>query len=164
MQRSNGFTLMELMIVIAIVAILVGIAFPNFQTMMQNGRITSALNSQLGFLQLARSEAVKRRANITVCGSNDQATCTSNWEEGVVMLQGANVLKVLPPAATGVEIRGAGNSLTYRPDGTLFPFALASLSVCDDRREPSPNLSPSSRSINITPIGQASSGGSVVCP
>ncbi len=156
MQRRNGFTLIELLIAIAIFAILVGIALPNFNTMMQSGRITSATNSQLGFLQLARSEAVKRRSDITVCASSDQATCVGNWENGALILQGANVLKVLPAAPAGVEVRGAGNSITYRPDGTLA--AATTISVCDARGVPS------SRSISITFIGQASSGANNACP
>ena len=163
MQRQNGFTLIELLIVIGIIAVLAGIVAPNFRDIILNGRITSATNGLLGFLQLARSEAVTRRVNIIVCSSNDQATCTnSNWEAGAVMLDnsqpspGQRLIKVLPPAASGVQVRGALTSLTYRPDGTLA--APATVSICDSRG------ANHSRRINVTLIGQASSGANNACP
>lgn len=161
MQRRNGFSLIELMVVIAIVAIVASIAAPSFNTMILNNRISSTTSAQLGFLQLARSEAVMRRGVITVCASSDQATCTgggTNWEQGAVMLRATapRLLKVLPPAATAVQVRGAGNSLTYRADGTLA--AAAAITICDSRG------AASSRRIDITFIGQASSGANNACP
>lgn len=66
MESSRGFTLVELMVVIAIIAIISGIAVPSYQAMMQNGRETSARNSLVGALQLARSEAATRNTSVTV--------------------------------------------------------------------------------------------------
>lgn len=158
MQRQSGFTLIELMVVLILVGIVAGIGIPAFQGTIQNGRITQATNSMLGLLQLARSEAVTRRAAITVCASSDQATCTAStsWEQGVVMLQGATLIKVLPAAGADVTISGAGNTLTYRTDGTLANAA--AISICDDRG------AGSSRQISITVIGQARSGANTTCP
>ncbi len=73
METSRGFTLIELMVVIALIAIIAGIAVPNYQSSMQNTRETSARNSLIGALQLARSEAVTRRLTVTV------TTVGSTW-------------------------------------------------------------------------------------
>ncbi|MCP3661179.1 MAG: prepilin-type N-terminal cleavage/methylation domain-containing protein, partial [Gammaproteobacteria bacterium] len=66
MQRVKGFTLVELMITILILAILLGFAVPSFQAMMRNNAVVAASNQLLGALLLARSEAVKREAPVTV--------------------------------------------------------------------------------------------------
>lgn len=73
MKTSRGFTLIELMIVIALIAIIAGIAVPNYQSSMQNSRETSARNSLVGALQLARSEAITRNITVTV------TTADSTW-------------------------------------------------------------------------------------
>lgn len=158
MQRQSGFTLIELMTVLVLIGVIASIGIPAFQGTIQNGRITQATNGMLGFLQLARSEAVTRRAAITVCASSDQTTCTASttWGQGGVMLQGATLIKVLPAAGTDVTINGASNTLTYRTDGTLANAA--TISICDPRGVGS------SRQISVTLIGQARSGANTTCP
>ena len=54
-QRSSGFTLIELMIVIAIVAVIASYGIPRFNSMMQNGRLSTQANELQGLMQLARS-------------------------------------------------------------------------------------------------------------
>ena len=73
METSRGFTLIELMIVIALIAIISGIAVPNYQSTMQSTREASARNSLVGALNLARSEAVTRNVTVTV------TTVGSTW-------------------------------------------------------------------------------------
>jgi len=67
---SKGFTLIELMIVIAIASILMTLAVPSFSLMINNSKVTSATNEFVGSLNLARSEALKRSGNVSVCKSN----------------------------------------------------------------------------------------------
>ncbi len=69
-KLSQGFTLIELMIVIAIAAILMTLAVPSFSLMINNSKVTSATNEFIGSLNLARSEALKRSNNVSVCKSN----------------------------------------------------------------------------------------------
>lgn len=158
MHRQSGFTLIELMIVIVLVAIFSSIAIPAYQEMIRSGRITQTTNGLLGFLQLARSEAVTGRAEIIVCASGDQATCSSGatWQQGAVMLRGANLIKALPAAGSGVTIGSGSTSLTYRTDGTLA--AAAAFRICDSRG------AGNSRQVSVTIIGQATSGANATCP
>ena len=64
MMRSAGFTLIELMIVIVILAIMLFIALPNFAVWMQNSQIRTAGEAVLNGMQLARAEAIRRNVNV----------------------------------------------------------------------------------------------------
>lgn len=95
--RQGGFTVLELMIVIALLAIVTVIAVPNFRTAIQNNRITAQTNDLVTAFQLARSEAVKRGRPVTVCASDvidaedngTAPTCDNDWSEGwMVVLDG----------------------------------------------------------------------------
>jgi len=78
-----GYTLMELLVTLAIVGIVAVMATPNMITMMERNQKSSALNNVLGMLSIGRSEAVTRQLTVSACASTDQATCdTNNWEAG----------------------------------------------------------------------------------
>ena len=64
---KNGFTLIELMIALAIAGILLGVGIPSFSQAMKNSRISANYNSVAQALYIARSEAVKGSDIITVC-------------------------------------------------------------------------------------------------
>jgi len=69
--KAAGFTLIELMVTIVILAVLLGIGAPSFAEFIRNSRITSKSNELLAAMHLARGEAIKRRVPITVCSSDD---------------------------------------------------------------------------------------------
>ncbi len=86
MKTQTGFTLVELMIALAVFAITVTFAIPNLREFIQNNRLISQTNDVSSTLHLARSEAVKRKLTITICGSNDSSTCnTPAWEQGWIV-------------------------------------------------------------------------------
>lgn len=64
---SAGFTLIELIVVLLVVGVLAGIAFPNFRPFIQNQRISAQANDLVTDLAFARSEAIKRASPVTVC-------------------------------------------------------------------------------------------------
>jgi len=80
-KYNSGFTLVELIVTVSVVAILSSIAAPSFRTMLQNNKASVAANEMVSALLLARSEALKRRNNVTVCTSADQTTCAGNSEK-----------------------------------------------------------------------------------
>ncbi|HDS0947968.1 TPA: GspH/FimT family pseudopilin [Stenotrophomonas maltophilia] len=84
LRRSNGFTLVELMVTIAVVALLAVIAFPNFQGTIRSNRIAMAGNEVTGLLSLARSEAVRNKRGGGVCGSASGTSCDGAWSSGML--------------------------------------------------------------------------------
>jgi type IV fimbrial biogenesis protein FimT len=73
-NRSQGFTLLELMIVVALTAVILGIGVPNFREFLRNNKMASVANDFLGGIQTARTEAIKRQlpaGGIAICPSNN---------------------------------------------------------------------------------------------
>jgi type IV fimbrial biogenesis protein FimT len=87
MANPRGFTLIELMIAIAILAILLGIAVPSFNDAALSSKLGSYANNMVASTNLARSEAIKRNTAITLCVSTDGTNCatTGGWEQGWIV-------------------------------------------------------------------------------
>jgi len=81
LNKNTGFTLFELMITLAIIAILSTLAVPSFTSIIQNNRMVTQLNELNSALSIARSEAIKRGTTVTVCNSADQIECSGSWDK-----------------------------------------------------------------------------------
>jgi type IV fimbrial biogenesis protein FimT len=85
-NRSHGFTLMELMIVLALAAAIFAIGAPSFNEFRRNNRLTGIANDFLGAIQVARGEAIKQQVPVAVCPSDNatdaDATCTTGTFRG----------------------------------------------------------------------------------
>jgi len=80
-----------MMIAVAILAILLGIAAPSFRESLLNARMTGRANDLMADLNLTRSEAVKRNVTTYMCTSNDGTNCTASaWREGWIVFADAN--------------------------------------------------------------------------
>ncbi|GAB2522299.1 GspH/FimT family pseudopilin [Lysobacter humi (ex Lee et al. 2017)] len=123
----RGFTLIELMVTIAVLAIIIGVAVPSFVSMTHRNRLAAASNEVVAVLQSARMEAVRRNRSVTVCPTADGATCSgSDWSRVVVRTSAAPIreTELIRPnsGVSGSSFTQAGAALaltgiTYRPDG-----------------------------------------------
>ncbi|MCF6210839.1 MAG: GspH/FimT family pseudopilin [Gammaproteobacteria bacterium] len=81
MHGQQGFTLFELIITLAIAAVVVGLAAPSFSSMIQNNRLSSQSLDFVAALNLARSEAIKRRVRVVLCKSANGQDCVVDGED-----------------------------------------------------------------------------------
>ncbi|MGH7128102.1 MAG: GspH/FimT family pseudopilin, partial [Planctomycetaceae bacterium] len=109
-EKNGGFTLFELMVTIAVAAVIVSFGVPAFKSFIQNNRATTHTNDLVTALNLARSEATRRGAAVTVCSSTDASTCNGDddWSTGWVVRSAAgDVLRVWPERSGGAGVVSA---------------------------------------------------------
>lgn len=135
-RTARGFTLIELMIAIALLGILLALAMPSFSDIIRRMRIESAASSLSVAFATARSEAVKRGRNISVCKSSNGTACASSgdWSTGWVIYATAGVpIKVFDAPDGGVSMAGDANMInvvTFTPTGATTLTAAGSIQVC----------------------------------
>ena len=119
-MSQKGFSLIELMVTLAVLAIVLGLAAPSFSSMLQDNRALSLGSELQGALQFARSEAVKRRLNVVICRRNAAGSACENgadWSVGWLVRQsGGDVLKVWD-RAEGLVVAGPNTGVTFRGNG-----------------------------------------------
>ncbi len=142
MKTQPGFTLIELMTTLAVLAVLLGIAVPSFQSLVRENRSTSLTNDLVAGLQVSRSEALKRRSDITLCRRNlagdDCADAGSDWSDGWLIRDVNSVLMLWDAAAGTPQVTGPSNAIIFASTGrtngaATFSIQLAGCS-CDGRR------------------------------
>jgi type IV fimbrial biogenesis protein FimT len=91
-HAQSGFTLIEVIIASAVVAILLSLMIPSFGTLTMNERMTTQANDFISTLVLARGQALKRVSRVTVCSSADGASCSRSggWEQGWIAFADTN--------------------------------------------------------------------------
>lgn len=76
---QRGVTLVEMLITLAIAAILLTLVAPNVQSILTKNKISAEINELSGLLQFARYTAIDEQTMTVVCPSSDFATCSSDW-------------------------------------------------------------------------------------
>ena len=175
-SSSAGFTLVELIVTIAVAAILTAISVPAFRSFLLNDRSVSQATSLLLSLNLARSEAIKQdlASGVTVCPSTDGATCNggANWAQGWIVLSstasGATaVISVVPSLATGstLSVTPTGTTqITFLSDGSAS--TVADFTLCDSRGAQFARYTDVSATgrVSAPPVGQNTAGTALTCP
>jgi len=137
---QSGFTLIELAVVIAMVAILAALAVPSWTQLRARNAIRATVNDFNLSLQFARSEAVRLNSPVTICPSSDGVNCTaSDYHDGWIVrvgpaanAAGQQILQdVLPRTQITFITNAPGGTFTFLPNGLpLTNFNGASLVAC----------------------------------
>ena len=85
MKPTKGFSLLELLITLAIAAILLGISLPSFNKIIERNQIAADMNSLHNVFHFARSTAIAKKQKIHICGSNSQSTCDKFWTQNILV-------------------------------------------------------------------------------
>ena len=132
--RHGGFTVIELMVALAVLAILVALAVPNFNDATLSARLNGFANSLVAAAQVARSEAIKRNETIRLCASSGGATPTcdaAEWEEGwIVVTDDDRVLQHQQALPSEFKVTEGGGVDILSFPGTVVGTTNATLTVC----------------------------------
>lgn len=153
-HKVKGFTLVELMVTLTVVAILGAVAVPSFRTFLQNQRRSSAVSDLVLALNLARSEAVKQNtaAGVAVTAG---ATWTQGWR---VCCAAAAVISTVPPLNANTTLSATNNngavfSVAFVSNGALLnPQGTVLFTFCDVRGVSS------GTAVEVSPQGRIATG------
>ncbi len=172
MKRHTGFTLIELIVTLSVAAILITLAVPSFRDFLLNNRLTTTANEFTAAANLARSEAIKRGRNATVCVSNNSMDaspgCTGGTDWGVGWLvwvdadgngalNGDERLRV-GHTLTGTGLTFTGNVSSFQYDSRGAVANTGNIQVCDDRADED------GRQLTITATGRIELERTFDCP
>lgn len=151
----NGVTLLELMVTVAIVAILGALAAPSFRTLIQTNRTRTVARELMSTLDLARSEAARRGQPVSVCRSSDGSSCSAmgaGWDSGWIVFVNENhvsasvnekkspirdqdeqLLQVKRDLPAGITVRPNSNftnGITFLRTGLVWGLGTGTFAVC----------------------------------
>lgn len=179
MSTGHGFTLIELMVTVAVAAILAAVAVPGYQYLVRNNRMSATINDLVTDLHRARNEAIRRGLTVTICHSTDGRRCGSDWSSGWIMfVDASNIGKRNQSSQAGeplLQVHGALPAGATLDGGANFPNYIAysalgfsnnngTFTFCDARG------APHARAVIISKTGRtriahtASDGDSLSCP
>lgn len=165
---AGGFSLMELVIVLAIGAFLVAMAVPAYRGQIDNSRLSAAASDFLSSMMLAKAESIGRTDNITLCISNvnaDNCLTSGGWEQGWLIfidLDGDGefdvgddeIIQIHRSLNEGMTARGTpqlSDRITFAPNGLTNLSGNQTIMICDAR-----GFNKDSRGIIVSILGKGS--------
>ena len=147
---QQGFTLVELMVTVAVASILVMIGVPAFSDALLSSKLNSLSNNFVAGVHLARSEAIKRNATVTLCASAGGTTCGDDWSEGWKILANGAVIYTHAGLPNGFQMSEADDvtSINFPPTGVgITP---AALTLC----KATPSIGTQKRTLTVKTTGR----------
>jgi type IV fimbrial biogenesis protein FimT len=150
--KMAGFTLIEAMIAVSLMAILMAIAVPSFNNAVLGSQLRASASDLSSSAFLARSEAIKRNTAVTLCMSANGTSCaaTGGWEQGwIVLVGGATLHSQKAVSSQGLRISAAGiTSINFQPTGA--GASAATFTVC----RATPSVGQEERVVTIDATGR----------
>lgn len=141
---SRGFTLTELMIAVAVLGVLTAVGLPSMTNFVREQRVKTATSDVFASLIYARSEAIKRAADVIVVPNN-----TAAWAAGWKVTDAGGASLRVQDAIGGVTVTGPAASLTFRRDGRLATGVTNFVLTSPD------NSAITARCVRLDPSGRA---------
>jgi type IV fimbrial biogenesis protein FimT len=164
-RKIKGMTLIELLFVLAILGALLALALPNFSDTIEAANTNSQVKVMLTTLNLARSEAIKRGTDVSVCASDDGADCDQDaWADGWIIFVDNNgdadglagsvdggdvIIRVYDTLGAGSTATMTADMLSYNSLGFSSTGGVQTFLIC-----PASNNAANARSIEIGPSGR----------
>lgn len=176
MNRDSGFTLLELMIAVAVLGILLALAIPSFLGLIRDSQRSSAVNDLLADMTFARSEAGRRGRDMIVCSNVSGDTCGSDndWGAGWIVFEDSNssatssaagkdtsepVIRRASGRVASLTVTGNQAFLQFRPfNKRSIPGGTGTVTFCD------PRGAAQSRAIIVASSGRPRVGNVASCP
>ena len=147
--KAGGFTLVEMMVALVVLAVLIVISAPGFSDLIKNNRMLSQVYAMRAALNGARSEALAQRSFVTLCRSSDGASCSGDWNQGYIAFVDNNgdgivddpnapggdqvfIAKVIDSETLNIAYSNAANRVRFDSQGYARGFE-GRFTLCDDR-------------------------------
>lgn len=165
MSKQHGMTLLELMVVIAIVGIIAAFAVPSFGSLIANQKLSTMRDGLVSAVQMARGESFSRNKPVAVCPSSNGTSCLSsnNWKDGFLVFQDDStagwdgtetVLRYWEAAArVGSKATATATFIRFRPQGVASHGSDQTITFCD------PKSTVQSKTLVIAPTTGLTRGG-----
>lgn len=138
-MRSSGFTLIELMVTIAVLAIIVGIAAPSISTQLANQRVKATANTLANALKEAKVESILRRQNLTFSYNNNGTSA------GIINI--GNIFSYSYSAKSNITDSESKNPITFKPSKRVESIIYT---ICDENAAATPRQVSVSKVANIS--------------
>lgn len=152
LKNKAGFTLIELIITMVVLAIVASFAIPGFGNLIEGNRLVSNSNLVISSVRLARSEALRRGETVTFStdGGMDSGWCVHRGDASANCSQNANLIRRFE-APQGMAFAVSATDLTFDRRGFLAPQTAQTITIRPDN---CPAGRDRLRTINISPVGR----------